>query len=416
MTARSINHRLRGTFAACSLFLAGLTASYFIVSAWSKPRGLLPDERIEVPVVLSAPRRLEFITDFQEDIDLKTLRSALLRLEPFSPKPMPSVVMATHALRLWGNTESFSEEAIMPAGFHFPVWRFSAPTLLEFLTNHEQYRKYFSDADPLLIPTDYGITVKPKVDNFLDQQINRWPDCEAHVDKVISVFGEIGIPSSFPVLTEKRKGNVRNMLIDSSMRFTMSQEKEFSCKAFLFYYSLPAKWRGKSGQTTDLNEVLESMCEERTGSGCCIGTHVPQVIALALAIDKDKPFLGKSRSKLEDYIRRICRLLEDTQLENGAWPSNWSNNGDHQVMVAIEGEPAVQIRVTGHHLEWIAHTPSEFRPSKTCVTRSILFLQNSLAKLEGDAFYHNYTALTHAARALVLLSGRTAGEILHGDY
>lgn len=369
-------------------------------------------QEVEFPSILKAPRKAVSTPDFAETVDEAVVRELLERLPPASPKPMPSIVMSTHALRLWGADSQFSETAVVPEGYHFQVWRFSCPTLVRFLLDHNVYKSYYDNAEPFLRSTEHGIGVRFKPGNFMDRPVNHWPDCDAHIDKMISVLAQIGIPSNHPVYAPDRSGSVVDLLRDSMLRFVPEQELEFSCTAYLHYLKLPAIWENRHGDRVELNEMLRRLVAKELGDGACVGTHVQHVVSLALHVDRDDRFLDTTtRRELEDHLRLASRRLELSQESSGAWPPDWSLTGQHKELVASEGTAAARLRVTGHHLEWIALAPSSLRPADESIRRAIMFIQRTLRELPGDNYYHNYTALTHAVRALVLLSGRNTGDL-----
>jgi hypothetical protein len=111
-------------------------------------------------------------------------------------------------------------------------------------------------------------------------------------------------------------------------------------------------------------------------------------------------------------LGEVIRLLEDRQESDGGWPADWAGVGRMDPSLGWEGIPATRIRVTGHHLEWIAVAPKELRPSDASVSKAIRFLQETMSRTPGDTYYAYYNLMTHAARALVLFSGREPVEVL----
>lgn len=370
----------------------------------------LESQQLSDSHIRTEPRQITPTNSFQSEISTVDLELILSKVQPFSPKPFPSIVMATHALRLWGSTKLFDEGVIVPDGYHFKVWRFSCPTLLNTVLDHGKFREYFPNGDPLLMPSPHGITVRFKTGNFLDRQITTWPDCEAHIDKVLSVLGEVGISSNQVVKAPGKEGCVRDIVRDAAMRVEPTQELEFTLKGLLYYLDLPANWQNRFGRRIELSKLICEIASKVPSDGACLGIHVTQVVALAIRIDDEEPFLGADREFLLEYLRNVCRSLERSQLPSGAWPGNWSLKGRDWVVGQGESNEAQQIRATGHHLEWIAIAPSTLRPDEKVIIKAIRFLSASLKELDADNYYHNYTPLTHAARSLVLLSGYDLGK------
>lgn len=360
----------------------------------------------DFPRVIGASRR------FSTVIDESLLRATLSRLEPLSSKPFPSVVMATHALRLWGAQAEFEEVPVVPPGFPSTMWRFSCPSLLAFLTDHKVFEKHFPGSQPLLRSTPYGISVRFKVGRIMDLPVETWPDCEAHLDKVASVFGELGLPAGYPISAPGKFGCIRDILIDSAMRFQPDQELEFSLKAYLYYFDLPAAWTTRHGRQVNLNDLLRSLAHRKMGeqAGACVGTHVCHALALALRVDDEVPYLGNTRNDLMDYLQLVSKRLERSQEPSGAWPADWALSGSGARLADVEGEVGSRMRSTGHHLEWIAMAPPSACPSDPAVEKAIRYVQQTLTEISGHGYYFSYTSLTHAAHALRMLSIETSSD------
>jgi len=61
------------------------------------------------------------------------------------------------------------------------------------------------------------------------------------------------------------------------------------------------------------------------------------------------------------------------------------------------------IAVTGHHLEWIALAPPQFRPRRESVERAALALARLIPQQPPPTVANSYAPFSHAARALLLM-------------
>ena len=90
---------------------------------------------------------------------------------------------------------------------------------------------------------------------------------------------------------------------------------------------------------------------------------------------------------------------------DGRWESSWGKTGDSEF---LWGDDALdRIAITGHHLEWMALTPKDLRPSESLLKRAVLSLRKdveSLPPLQSRSF-KSLLPVSHAARALALLRG-----------
>jgi len=285
--------------------------------------------------------------------------------------------------------------------------------MLEVLLNSDRFEQMYPKGTPLLSTSLEGVAIRLNPGALSERRINLWPDCEAHVDKVLSVLGEIGIKPSHPIKASGRAGTVADMLRDSMKRFSWTQELDFTAKAYLLYLKQPASWTNRFGMGVSLSDLIARVAEAELGTGACVGTHKCQVLAMALRADSEAPFLSSStRRRVTERLLLASRRLEQTQLPDGSWPSDWCLSNKLFPITQEEGELNTRLRVTGHHLEWIAIAPDFAMPSGQSVSRALAYLQRRMTEVPGDSYYEDYTMLSHCARALVLFSGQSAYDLL----
>lgn len=370
------------------------------------------------PPLLPAPRTVVAVRDFVADIDKSLLKRVLAAFRPLSTNGSLGTANVLHALRLWGNAAEFDKKPFMdPQTGRRRAY--SSRELLNWCLDEEAFHAFYPKAEPLLIETGYGVRLRPSY-NGDDHVRNVYPGYEPHIDKLISVLGEISIRTDRAVRWRTpngglARGTVADLFHDSLMRFSYDQELEFSAKAYLYYLPDTVRWRSRLGTQCSVPAVVEAVARTRVDRGTCYGIHQLQVMALAL-------HLGERSIRLEPGLSDLCRdrlvrasvLLEKSQADDGSWPSRWYGRSAPAPQFS-EPEEIGRVRATGHHLEWIALCPGSLRPSDESVRRAIGFLQQSLRRMESPAVLHDYPAASHAVRALTILAGAEPSEILRGE-
>jgi hypothetical protein len=137
---------------------------------------------------------------------------------------------------------------------------------------------------------------------------------------------------------------------------------------------------------------------------------------MALRIDEDESFLSTPASiAIRAAMADASACLERSQQPDGAWSLDWALTGGQSRNESLINEAIGRVRVTGHHLEWIAVAPVELRPSAKAVRQAIQFLLTTLSSQSPEYYYDNYAPVSHAVRALVLLSGIDCVMIIRND-
>lgn len=310
-----------------------------------------------------------------------------------------------HALKLWGN----DSRVLKWRGFN------SGRELLGGFLNDTSCMKILNNPriSHLFSKSEYGVRVNTQSD--ASGQLGG----EAHVDQILKMLGELSVSPRESLMTGTGEvGSVQELLTDSVMRFSRTQELEFTACAYAIYLD-HNEWQNRFGERYSLNEMAISLCDKQFGLGACKGCHVPYAIAMLLRRNR---VVGDLDQGAVDILRRrlqMCSLLlERNELSSGGWNESW-----HGAELQGDGDTSRRISkhnfitVTGHHLEWIAICDEDCLPDKNCIRRAVVSLIGELSNLSDEEKAENklYLPCVHAIRAFCLLLGRSASDIAMGD-
>jgi hypothetical protein len=333
-----------------------------------------------------------------ESISDAVLGNILYRLRPTESALIRGKVHAlNHALRFWGASARFDQ----------PQCRNGAE-LLSIILDDREYRRRFPGAGPLLFDSDYGVAV------WVADDLAAAP----HTDKCLSVCAEIGIPLDRPVYTRRRTATVAALLSDSIARFQIDQkEVEWSAIAYSLYLPPQRKWVNHFQREFAFDDLAERLLKKEDGEGPCFGTHPLYALCHLLRVDDEHEILSPPlRDRIRGRLRAVSEKLAANQSRDGAWGSQWHLPPTGKPQVVDKSPRAVQnaLRVTGHHAEWLALAPQDTRPAAASLRAAMRYLTETLRTLPDQDFVEAYSPLSHAARALCLLSGIRPDERENG--
>jgi hypothetical protein len=235
---------------------------------------------------------------------------------------------------------------------------------------------------------------------------------EAHVDQFLATCAEIGIPLQQAVETKEGTTSIEQLLKSSRLECVRDQEIEWSAVAYCSYLPEQPVWTNRFGEQLSYDQVAYDLLAKTPGTGACYGTHT--LIALThilLADDRFRIIDGNTRRHIEARLHDTSRLLMQSQLACGGWPTSWykSETGSIESLEASR-TPSELLHVTGHHLEWIITAPQNLRPDERTISDAVRFLLKAVDGQDSEDIRKNYCGFSHALRVLLLLERENMGK------
>jgi hypothetical protein len=266
------------------------------------------------------------------------------------------------------------------------------------LLDQSCFRRTFPGSSPLFFRSDYGWEVRQRT----AQNAREHREYEHHIDQFLATCAQIGAPLSLCIETDFGRISIGELLDASRRSFDNSQELCWTLVAYCSYYPEEPEWENRFGEQCSYESIVKEILSLPLDSGSCGGTHKQFALAYFLGSSAAKQLSEDLRLQCKDYLVRSTKLLEGSQLPNGAWGSQWVKSGanasDTQDGVPIRGIDLV--RITGHQLEWIALAPCACRPPVACTSRAFRFLAESLDRADVGTIQKQYCAYSHAACVL----------------
>jgi hypothetical protein len=344
-------------------------------------------------------------------ISEEELREILARVRPYVIRPFffgrVPIGILIHALRLWGRESHFP--AADPSEDNAAIRTAqSGDEMCRALLDH---RFFVLDcemrAPALLVRSSYGIRVLSSRDLSFSAE-----ETMTHFGKLSQVMGEVGMPAETVVRTsDGYVGALREIIQDDAARLVPGAELEFVASGLAYYANGNHSWTNRFGQACTFDGIASLLMEQKPGRGTCFGCHVPHALVVLLRINSDRNMLSPSTCyRIKTYCKRLSLSLERCQTSDGAWPFRWpvfcdrgEDPGPEDPRSAAENS----LVIVGHHLEWIALAPEDCRPSAPAIRQAARYLVRRWPDYMQlvDKDWHKYTAASHAARALWLISG-----------
>jgi hypothetical protein len=269
--------------------------------------------------------------------------------------------------------------------------------MLRVLLDTGEHRLLCQNEKPMLLDSVYGVAVS----------VSASQEDAPHVDKLLAVLGEIGIPRSTSVRTQTSDKSVADVLADSVARFQLGQsELEWTAVAYSSYLPPSRSWVNRFGERFTFDDLADALLQRPEGEGPCYGTHVLYALNYLIRIDEACAVLEPvTVARIRQRLQQASMNLENAQYSTGAWSEDWHVPRGEARSSLPEPPLAAKniVRASGHHLEWIALAPYDVRPSQACVARASSYLLRRGLSFAPSEIGESYGPLTHAARALCLL-------------
>jgi hypothetical protein len=260
------------------------------------------------------------------------------------------------------------------------------------------FRRTFPGSSPLFFRSAYGWEVRQRT----AQNAREHREYEHHIDQFLATCAQIGAPLSLCIETDFGRISIGELLEASRHSFDNSQELCWTLVAYCTYFPEEPEWENRFGERCSYESIVNDIQSRPLDSGSCGGTHKQFALAYFLASSAATQLNEDLRRRCEDYLARSSKLLEGSQLSNGAWGPQWMTSVGTDIGtrdgLPIRGVDLV--RITGHQLEWIALAPSACRPPLACTSRAIRFLADGLDRADVGTIEKEYCAYSHAACVL----------------
>ena len=424
MARTSSSFRLKTSFEfGFTILTAAIVAITAGQGAWRLllPKSRFVDKQQKIIEVRRIPRRelpldikpYAFYRDLLTDEELGAIVAAA---DPCWRSP--NVGQFLHSIRLWGANAPFERAWQLPGEAHLNLY--SPQDQLKALLHHPEFTHVFANESSirtLLSIGDAGISVMTNSDSEVASQAGQY-----HVDKLLQVLAEVGMPESSPVIPRSigdagREWTIADIINESLWKFSFNQEAEFTISAYARWLLPPARWKNRFDEQCSLDSLVNALLDSSQKGHACVGLHLPYALVSAYRANQAAPFLSPSTvGRIEDRMREISQLLTLVQRADGSWNPDWNGHFDRDPNDGrwyLDQSPFPEIYATGHHLEWIALAPLELGPPPDVVQRAVDYLKNAITSMPQPFFYHAdvYPLGSHAIRALCLLRGVTPAEI-----
>lgn len=277
------------------------------------------------------------------------------------------------------------------------------------LTDSAAYKEP-SGLSSLLVDSPFGATFRTRRKGDLRSPIRvSADDGLGHVDAALAALAEAGFALNTTVRTEQRTYQLWDVLEDSLQRAGPNREAEWSLVAYCAYLGPQRVWANSRGERRDVNELLESILDQVPGSGPCLGAHQLWAIAYAWRKSAVAPELVNPGlvSRCRTYLEAMRDVCSRNQFGDGSWDRAWFQHSEAAAPdYGTELEASLEhLGVTGHLLEAFAILPADLRPESTSLVRGLEYLTNQLEQDPNLYFGKDFSATTHAVRALCLYAG-----------
>lgn len=389
------------TFAVLQLLLVSVAGAY----GWHRYQTitaarLAPEPSLEPITIGPLYDRPDLVSDEQ-------LRAVLTRLQPRLRGPQPAINHVDHALRFWGLTSHFEDDACL-----------SGVEMRDLLLDHRAFRNAWGDkAKPFLIADTRGDTER------LILRTRRGQATASHVDHSLAGLAEVGTPLDYPVITPIGELPLRAAFDQAFAEFSLNQDEyEWSTMVFLHYLSGQKSWFTTEGQLVTWDRLAERLMRQRLAQGVCFGQHRLYTLALMLRIDETQPlFSDEARQSVRQHLRDATDRFVATQHADGYWDSQWPGlepDGPQSGSPGPLGPLADRLLATGHTLEWWSIAPPDLLPPDDTIARAVNWICPAILNLPDSDARRFYPFLTHAGRALSQWRGvpaSAAWERLNGE-
>ena len=312
-------------------------------------------------------------------------------LPPDKAKQAIEYFLQTQPRHLANRFHRWRVEAVLPQA------RTKAFDDLQVVFSHDEFRRQYPDAPNLIIRTEWGCAVRfasPDKSRITDDEPIQG---ERHIDQLLATLAEAGVPLEQGIETEWGRTTVAELLESSYKAFVRDQDPVWSLVAYCSYFPKRTKWTNRFGEEISFEMIARGVMARELDDGPCSGTHKQYALTRLLLADETNHILSSNlRLEIQQYLRRCCAALEQSQLPNGSWNFDWAKSEapTSERMETINTTPWL-IHVTAHHLEWLCLLPKDLQPPKQMVERAARFVSTVMIHHSPELMLSNYCTFSH---------------------
>ncbi len=278
---------------------------------------------------------------------------------------------------------------------------------LSMMLDHRRFERMVSEL-PILRSTVHGAGYRTHAKARPRGLTASMPGGMTHVDKPLSVFGELGLSLSTAIhTTEGEDLTLADVLEDSLQRYHAGREVEWSFLAYCDYLGSQDQWSNRRGERHSMRDLLARLLNQTPLEGPCLGGHRLYALAKGLASrhQPEPPFTESEYASIRQALQDASVRLTATQRRDGAWDHRWSDSlADDEILPPDGRWDADGLTATSHMLEWFAIADSDCRPAADVMHRAVRYLETRLRSDAEFCFNQDLGPTTHAVRALFHLS------------
>lgn len=306
-----------------------------------------------------------------------------------------------HALRLWGIDSSF--QTLPESGAESFVLVDGTQMVASLLDHKCHLATSAFRSQGMLVKSEAGFRVLTAMDGGYGSI-----ETATHVGKVVQVMAEAGLPASCRTSTlDGYTGTLHDIVTSDASLVCRGTELEFLASGLSRFSKGNASWTNRFGEVWSFDRIARELLQSPVDAAACNGAHIPYALTILLRCNEHRGILGGDTARLvQARLRSLAESLERSQQSSGAW--RWERPDTERERPSMYRDDFVaSLAMTGHHLEWCALAPVEYRPPDGSLLRAATYLVSSWheVQLKMQADWHVYLPATHAARALYLLAG-----------
>lgn len=334
-----------------------------------------------ISLTRTEPFRVQPFYNRPDLVSDEDLRMVLDKIRPDFPRRGTKSNYIEHALRVWGKTATFADDA---------TW--SGEEMVDYLTDHAKYAKAWDVPVTLLEPRGNRLSVK----------WGRELGSSVHHDHWLACLTEAGVSIDHPVFGPGRSNHtLKDILAESVRDFELDErEVEWTAMAFGLWLSPTREWIGNEGREFNFDMIARRLARGDCYRGVCAGTHRVYSLMVLVRLDDEFDILSDDgRAVAWEYLEYVRDRISDAQWEDGRWATDWPS-GELSRTNPLDEPIYKQVIATGHQLEWLSIAPVELHPPAETISKAMQWIIDTTNAQTNETVDGHYTFYSHVGAAL----------------